>query len=214
MKKLTLTFDNGPDPAVTPRVLDSLRRHGIKSTFFCVGTRLAVPGALDATAMAARDGHRIGNHTFSHSPPLGLRPPSDTLVRDEIVRVQDMLGSLPGGDRLFRPSGGGGNIDKRLMTPACVDYLAAEGFTVVLWHSVPGDLQGKDWVAVAREHIAERDWTLMVLHDVAGGCVERLDEFLDWVADQGIEVTQELPAECLPMVDGRAVEDMSQFTTP
>ena len=68
MQTVTLTFDNGPDPEVTPRVLDTLRHHGIKSTFFVGGQRLAE--ARPATERAQAEEHWIGNHTWSHSIPF------------------------------------------------------------------------------------------------------------------------------------------------
>src|SRR5215831_18045234 len=62
---LTLTFDNGPTPA-TPVVLDLLARHGIRSTFFLTGKQLAIPGMRVHAERAVREGHWIGNHTYSH----------------------------------------------------------------------------------------------------------------------------------------------------
>ena len=70
MSVITLSFDNGPDPEITPQVLDVLRRHGIKATFFVVGEKLRDRRKFAERAQA--EGHRIGNHTFNHQVPLGL----------------------------------------------------------------------------------------------------------------------------------------------
>jgi peptidoglycan/xylan/chitin deacetylase (PgdA/CDA1 family) len=70
MFDLTLSFDNGPTPEVTPHVLDVLCRHRVKSTFFVIGQKVAQHHALAERAHA--EGHWIGNHTWSHSLPFGL----------------------------------------------------------------------------------------------------------------------------------------------
>ncbi|HKU98762.1 MAG TPA: polysaccharide deacetylase family protein [Vineibacter sp.] len=63
MATITLTFDNGPEPDVTPGVLDTLARHGLTSTFFVIGEKLAMPGRRALSERAAAEGHWIGNHT-------------------------------------------------------------------------------------------------------------------------------------------------------
>ena len=73
MFDLTLSFDNGPEPEVTPGVLDTLARHGIKTTFFVIGEKLLDPQRRDLAVETHAEGHWIGNHTFTHSVPLGLQ---------------------------------------------------------------------------------------------------------------------------------------------
>jgi peptidoglycan/xylan/chitin deacetylase (PgdA/CDA1 family) len=72
-KQVTLTFDNGPTPHVTDRILEILDRAGIKTTFFVIGQRLDDPAAADLMRAAHTAGHWIGNHTFTHSGALGDR---------------------------------------------------------------------------------------------------------------------------------------------
>ncbi|WP_246006740.1 bifunctional polysaccharide deacetylase/glycosyltransferase family 2 protein [Actinomadura pelletieri] len=64
-KTIALTFDDGPDPEWTPRLLDVLRRHGARATFFTVGARVAEHPEL--TRRVLRDGHEIGSHTYTHA---------------------------------------------------------------------------------------------------------------------------------------------------
>ncbi|MEK9722326.1 MAG: polysaccharide deacetylase family protein [Rhodospirillaceae bacterium] len=86
MNAVTLTFDNGPDAAVTPRVLDILAAHGVLATFFVVGERLAASAAARAAVERARAaGHWIGNHSFTHTTPLGQL--GGDAARDEIERA-------------------------------------------------------------------------------------------------------------------------------
>ena len=72
MAIITTPFDNGPDPEVTPQVLDTLRRHDIRSTFFLVGNKLRDRRCLAQRAHA--EGHWIGNHTYNHWYRSGRAP--------------------------------------------------------------------------------------------------------------------------------------------
>jgi peptidoglycan-N-acetylglucosamine deacetylase len=99
---VALTFDDGPDPRYTPRVLDLLREAGAQATFFLVGVNaLAYPGLV---RRIIDDGHSIGNHTFDHRE-LELLDAAE--IRDEIARGQQAL--IKTGVRapdLFRPPKG------------------------------------------------------------------------------------------------------------
>ena len=106
MTKLTLTFDNGPTPGVTERVLDALASRDIKATFFLVGDRLAEPGAIEIATEAHAQGHWIGNHTMRHGPPLGDWSDHEASV-EEIASAQAALGPLAHPRRFFRPNGRG-----------------------------------------------------------------------------------------------------------
>src|SRR6187551_2247071 len=106
MFDLTLTFDNGPDPATTPAVLDILARRSLRTGFFVIGKRLAASGGRAIVERAKAEGHWIGNHTWTHTMPLGVRPEPDA-AQQEIGRTQDELGTLSSPERYFRPGGGG-----------------------------------------------------------------------------------------------------------
>src|SRR5512143_1663575 len=99
---LTLTFDNGPEPGVTPRVLDILAERGIRTTFFVIGEKLADPARRRLVARAHAAGHWIGNHTYTHTIPLGQQTHRDTAER-EIGRTQKAIGELAHPNRWFRP---------------------------------------------------------------------------------------------------------------
>jgi peptidoglycan/xylan/chitin deacetylase (PgdA/CDA1 family) len=111
---LTLTFDNGPEPETTPFVLDVLARRSIRTTFFVVGNKLSTPEGRELARRAHEEGHWIGNHTWSHSMPLGLlKDPS--AIGAEIRDTQQAIGTLAHPHRFFRPFGQGGNLDERLL---------------------------------------------------------------------------------------------------
>lgn len=208
MADATLTFDNGPDPVVTPQVLDVLARRGVRATFFVVGERLAAAAARRLAERARAEGHWIGNHTLTHAAPFGDLP--DRAAAREIEGAQAALRDLAHPDRLFRPVGGGGNLDERLLTPAAVDALLAGGYTCVLWTAVPRDWEDPEgWVDRAIAACAEREHSLIVLHDVPGGAMDHLDRFFDRAAEAGIRFRQDFPDDCVPIRRGELVRPLA-----
>ena len=201
MFDLTLSFDNGPTPEVTPFVLHVLARRGVKATFFVIGEKLARPGGRALADRAHAEGHWIGNHTWSHSLPFGLMKPDD--ANAEFDRTQQALGTMVHPHRFFRPYGQGGNLDRRLLSQPVLDHLAEKRATIVLWSSLPRDWHDTEgWVDRALIQIEASPWSLMVLHDIGGGAMRHLDRFLGLVANRGGRIRQEFPPDCLPMVDG------------
>jgi peptidoglycan/xylan/chitin deacetylase (PgdA/CDA1 family) len=201
MARLTLTFDNGPTAETTPHVLDVLGERGILATFFVVGDRLDAPGALALAQRAQAEGHWVGNHTTSHSTPLGLCPEPGHAER-EIGSTQERLAEagLVHRDRLFRPFGEGGRLGRHLLSTAAVDHLMANRYTMVLWDSVPRDSEDPEgWPDRARHDLAARDHTVVVLHDLPTGAMDHLGAFLDAMADAGNEVVQDFPDHCVPL---------------
>lgn len=202
MKPVTLTFDNGPTPGVTERVLDILARHRVRATFFVVGAKVrASEHAAALVQRAAAAGHWIGNHTDTHSVPFGrLERQEDACL--ELDRAQQALGDAVHPDRLFRPFGGGGRLGPDLFNPPVLERLRREKYTCVLWNAVPRDWPGEDdihesWVERAREQVRARDWPLLVLHDIEGACLERLDGFLAWLKREKCDIRQEFPDDCV-----------------
>jgi peptidoglycan-N-acetylglucosamine deacetylase len=205
---VTLTFDNGPDPPVTPHVLDVLADRGILATFFVVGRRLADGDGRALAERARADGHWIGNHTYTHSVPFAELP-DPAQARREIEDTQSMIGDLAHADRLFRPVGGGGVLDERLLTPEALETLVSGRYTCVLWTAVPRDWEDPEgWVDRALEQCAGRAESLLVLHDVEGGAMDHLERFLDRAAEAGLRFRQEFPAPCVPIRRGEIVRPL------
>jgi peptidoglycan/xylan/chitin deacetylase (PgdA/CDA1 family) len=102
-RAVAITIDDGPDPQVTPRVLELLARAGARATFFCVGTRaLAQP---DLTAEIVRQGHAVENHSQHHAHHFSLLGPA--ALRAEIGRAQECFEALTGErPRFFRAPAG------------------------------------------------------------------------------------------------------------
>ena len=95
--RIALTFDDGPDPQVTPRVLEILDQHQAVATFFCIGDRVAAHPAL--TRDIARRGHAIENHSRRHPNYFSVLGPR--AMATEIASTQDIIGSVVGERPLF-----------------------------------------------------------------------------------------------------------------
>ncbi len=210
MPKVTLSFDNGPDPDITPRVLDILARLGVTAHFFVLGKHLVAPAGQRLVARARDEGHLIGNHSFSHAIPLGKDLRADA-VEHEIAATEALLAPLVPGPKRFRPFGDGGALGPHLLSPSAVDYLIAHGYSCVLWNSVPRDwIEPDAWATRALADCATRSHTLLVLHDVAHACLTHLEGFIDAARERGMQFVPELPADCVPIADGRVVGDLRE----
>ncbi len=213
MFDLTLTFDNGPEPGVTPRVLDILHERGIRTTFFVIGQKLAEPARRKLAYRAHDEGHWIGGHTYTHAVPLGEQPARDT-AEQEIGRTQRAIGNLAHPDRWFRPFGGGGNLDRRLLKPSVIDYLCRNRFSCVLWNAIPRDWDDPDgWVERAVAQCRAQAWSLMVLHDLPTGAMDRLERFLDRAAADGARFRQDFPLQCVPIRRGEIVAPVQPYVS-
>ena len=211
MSQIHLTFDNGPHPTGTPLVLDALRRRGLPASFFVLGKHLATAEGAALAREIHDQGHRLGNHSYSHEIPLGDddRPEAVAL---ELERTQDLLDPIWAGPRWFRPFGGGGHLGHHLLSPASVAWLKAHRVTCALWNVVPGDwLDGDGWPAKATAQIEATPHAVVVLHDILPEAMAHLGGWLDRLTDAGHTFTDEWPAGCLPMRDGQAQPELARY---
>lgn len=211
MSTITLTFDNGPDPDVTPQVLDTLKRRGLSASFFVLGDKLRDRRRYAERAHA--EGHWIGNHTFNHIVPLGMSTREGLSTR-EVADTEALIGNLAHPGRLFRPFGGGGGLDQRLLNREVLDYLVREAYTCVLWNVVPEDWAYPEaWVDRALEQCFALDESLLVLHDLPTGAMNQLDRFIGLALERGASFRQAFPATCVPLEAGRAVGALDAYVS-
>jgi len=125
-RRVALTFDDGPDPVWTPRLLDALGQAGVRGTFFLVGERAERAPALVRRMVA--EGHEIGNHSWSHRSLWMCGP---RVTAREIGRAHDRLASLTGvPPRHFRPPWG-------MVNAAMFPALRRVGERCVFWSLQP-----------------------------------------------------------------------------
>ncbi|HBL30492.1 MAG TPA: polysaccharide deacetylase family protein [Acidobacteria bacterium] len=182
--EVALTFDDGPDPEVTPGVLDLLDQAGARASFFCIGRRVAEHPEI--AREIARRGHRVENHTWSHPNLFTCYLPS--AQRREVERAQEQIAAAAGRrPAFFRAPAGFRNLflDRELW---------AAGLTLAAWTRRGFDTVERDPARVAARllrGLAPGD--VLLLHDGsaltdAGNRVtlEALPRVLDGLAARGL----------------------------
>lgn len=159
--EIALTFDDGPNPAWTPQLLEMLAKHDVKATFFLVGKFASEESVL--ARYIANGGHAIGNHSWSH-PNLASAPAAK--VRAELRNTKDALEQIIGRPvKLFRPPYGA-------RRPLVLKTARAMGMTPVMWNAMTNDWEERSADRIAEtlagkvEAAARRGWAAnIVLHD-------------------------------------------------
>jgi peptidoglycan/xylan/chitin deacetylase (PgdA/CDA1 family) len=137
-RELALTFDDGPNPAWTPRLLEVLAEHNVQATFFMVGRFVKADRELARRVFEA--GHLIGNHTWSH-PKLSAS--SDAQVLEELTRTNDILAQVIGNPVcFFRPPFGA-------RRPYVLKLARQLGLVPVTWNAMTSD-----WNETSADRIA------------------------------------------------------------
>jgi peptidoglycan/xylan/chitin deacetylase (PgdA/CDA1 family) len=191
-RQVALTFDDGPDPAATPRLLRLLEERDVRATFFLIGERAAREPALVRAIAAA--GHEVGNHTWRHRNAWLLSPTAATREITEGARILgEILGRPP---RLYRPPWG-------IVSLASLATARRLGLVTVLWSVQHEGLRPRAPAAQLR-HVTDRlhEGAIVDLHDAPGlpGAPERLLAMLPGLLDalqardySAVPVSQLLP---------------------
>lgn len=172
IREVVLTFDDGPHPQYTPKLLDTLAKHQIKAIFFVVGKNLEAAKGKEIVKRMLEEGHCIGNHTYSHPNLTKLAEPQ---IREEIEKTQELIGDASRGLKLLRPPYGAHN-DR-------VDKVARElAFRLVFWNVDtldwhPNYKSGK-WVQHGMEQIRAREDCIVLAHDIHKTTVEKVDDLI------------------------------------
>jgi peptidoglycan/xylan/chitin deacetylase (PgdA/CDA1 family) len=170
IRKVWLTFDDGPSRLYTPQVLDSLDRHGLKATFFVVGSMVIRGGAVMERLVA--DGHRIGNHTFSHR---NLTKLADEEIANEILRTQHAIARHTVPEKIFRPPFGFHNsrVDR---------VVSSLGYRMILWDVNPFNwgppVPRCIWVPLGIFLVRRHNPSCVLLHDIHSATALHLDRFI------------------------------------
>src|SRR5213595_3341338 len=175
---IAMTFDDGPSATLTPKLLDLLAAHHIKATFFVIGENVAEHPEI--VARAAREGHEIGNHSWSH--PYFARM-SDDNVRSQLRRTDDAIRSAMGNrPTLMRPPYGS-------ITPREKHWIHDEfGYRVILWDVDPYDWK-RPGPAVVRNRILKetQPGSIVLSHDIHPGTIEAMPSTFETLEAKGFK---------------------------
>jgi len=173
-----MTFDDGPSATLTPKLLDLLATHHIKATFFVIGENVAEHPEI--VARAAREGHEIANHSWSH-PNFGKM--SDESVRRQLQQTDDAIKSATGKrPTLLRPPYGS-------ITAREKRWIHDEfGYDIILWDVDPYDWK-RPGPAVVRARILKetRPGSIVLSHDIHPGTIEAMRSTFDELEAKGFK---------------------------
>ena len=193
--RIALTFDDGPDRRNTPRVLDSLREHDLKATFFVIGRQVKKnPGLL---RRIVEEGHTIGNHTYDHADMSAL---SKEQMRRELRSTQEAVDDALGYHypmALMRPPYGDPYFGGSHALPEFQKVVREQKLFPVMWTIDPSDyLFGGRPEGVVRGVVrtdkagrkGKRDHVLL-LHDTHRQTAEALPKIIDYYERSGRRFT-------------------------
>lgn len=185
-KRIAITFDDGPHPTHTTKILNELKKRNAVATFFVVGESVAKNPQL--TRRILREGSELGNHSWNH-------PDLTTLTREQVAKqidrtnniVREVTGTTP---QVLRPPYGRHNAHVR----------RESGMPIVLWSIDPEDWQSKD-VEHMLNHITSRakNGDIILLHDIYSSTADLVGPLLDRLSARGFEFAT--VSELLEMVD-------------
>ena len=183
--QVALTFDDGPDPEWTPKILDILKEAKVKAAFFLVGANAEkYPGLV---RRMVNEGHEIGNHTYYH-PNLALAWPEH--VRLELNATQLLIETITGrSTTLFRPPYAADTQPSQVAELMPLQVAEELGYLAVLENIDPQDWAkpGAD-IILQRVKQQRRDGSIILLHDAGGDrsqTVAALPKILDWLHTRG-----------------------------
>ena len=185
--QVCLTFDDGPHPVHTPRLLDVLRDQNVTATFFVIGSKARQ--APDIVRRIAEEGHAVGHHTMYHTDPA-LTSTSQLLREIQETRrmLQEQTGKM---SNLFRPPHG-------KLTFAKMTKIWGAGQRIVLWNVDPKDFAcaTSDQLRDRLERSPLRGGDIVLMHDNVAHAAIVLPELIDSVRTSGLSfvpVTRWIP---------------------
>jgi peptidoglycan/xylan/chitin deacetylase (PgdA/CDA1 family) len=180
-KKIAISFDDGPDPDVTPELLDLLGEIRIKAAFFCIGKK--VEGHREILARMVKEGHLVGNHSYSHSPFFDLKS-SGQMAMD--LGMAEMAITTATGTRpvWFRPPYG-------VTNPMLARAVNARGYKVMGWSIRSLDTSIKDPEKImARIRKRWKPGAIILLHDTDKKVLTVVRMIIEEAGKRGYEIVR------------------------
>ncbi|WP_169334287.1 polysaccharide deacetylase family protein [Rubritalea marina] len=175
-KNIAITFDDGPHPTLTPKLLDILKARNVKATFYVLGP--LVEKHPELTRRILREGHELGNHTWTHPDMSKMGANS---VRNELQRTEDTIVRVTGvKPQTMRPPYGAFRSEQK-------KWVFAEfGYPTILWDVDPNDWRRPGSQVVARRLInGARGGSILLAHDIHSGTIAAMPMTLDSLINQG-----------------------------
>ena len=172
-KLIALTFDDGPHPKYTPKLLDILNEQDVLATFFVVGSQIEL--YPDIVSRAFSEGHQIGNHTYNH---IDLRSATEQQLQEEITetanQIEAIIGKKP---NIMRPPFGSYNDQ----------VLAAADAAIIMWSIDPEDWNPHyDSSHIYSQVIQQaQDGDIVLLHDIHGSTIEAIESIIISLKEEG-----------------------------
>ena len=186
---VALTFDDGPDPRWTPRILDVLEREHVPATFFDVGTRIASHPSLVRRELA--EGHEVGSHTFAHNSLSGMPGWRRNL---ELSLTQLALSGATGRNSvLLRPPYSATEAAVDASARSAILHAAREGYLVVLADRDSEDWRRPGWISIVSNSVpSDGTGAIVLMHDAGGDrsqTVAALPRVIDYLKARGYRFT-------------------------
>lgn len=167
--QVAITFDDGPHPEFTPQVLELLRKYDVKASFFCIGKNIEKHPELFQQII--KEGHIVGNHTYSHSNNIGFMTTSNLIL--DIKQTNVLIKKISGLNvKLFRPPFG-------VTNPRFKRALRNVGLQSIAW-----SIRSLDTTSKPKDHILSTicnkltKGDVVLLHDTSEKSVEILEQLL------------------------------------
>jgi peptidoglycan/xylan/chitin deacetylase (PgdA/CDA1 family) len=177
-----LTFDDGPDPKTTPAVLDTLKKFDVKAIFFIIGKK--VEDNPELIERIIKEGHSIGNHTYSHPPIFALM--NAEKVKEELLRFDEVLMQKGVKTNVFRPPIGYTN-------PIIARVVKALNLQVIGWNKRSYDTVIFNPKRLSKRLIAQSTpGSIILMHDNLKQTMEALPSFLESAKEKGTIFANEL----------------------
>ena len=178
-KAIALTFDDGPDPDTTPKILTVLRDKKVQATFFVIGKKAAKYPEL--LKRIEEEGHIIGNHTFSHSYFLGFF--SKNRLKADITRCSEAISAaINKSPLLFRPPFG-------VTNPVYATVLKELGLHSVGWSLRSLDTRAENKYQIINKVISKlKPKDIVLLHDNLKVTADSLEDVIEHCLQKGIKI--------------------------
>jgi len=177
-KLVSLTFDDGPDPETTTKILDILNKYNMPASFFCVGNKIEKDAEIVREVFAG--GHIIGNHSYSHSKIFDLRSTGNMIKEIEKTSeiIYETIGKKP---MLFRPPFG-------VTNPLLAKAIKKTGVISMGWSLRSWDTNGRVGRVVNRLKRKVHPGDVILFHDNRPNTVKILIRFLPYLIEKGYQV--------------------------